>query len=182
MSESHQTNVLQKLTHELKAVALVTAFFLVWLGALMCLKALILEEYNIQFGQFSLAIVGALVLAKVVLIMEHIPMGSWLQRQPAVLDLLLRAGLYAVGALVVMVLEKAFEARHEYDGFSAALANIFEHRDMPHVWANTICITGALITYNFLILLNRPLGLAGLRKVLLSPLAESSHHHSPHQP
>jgi len=162
-------NLARKLGHELKAVAVVTAFFLVWLGALMGLKMLVLAEYHVQFREFSLALIGALVLAKVVLILEHVPLGSWLTRMPAWVELLVRAVIYAVGVFVVMVLEKAFEARHEFGGFSSALSNIFHHRDMPHIWANTICVAGALIAYNFLMLLRRHLGPAGLRRVLLSP-------------
>ena len=175
MSKPHVRHLRQKLGHELKYVAIATAFFLAWIAALMGLKVLVLAEYHIRFGQFSLALLGALVLAKVVLILEHVPMGSWLQRQPAFVDLFLRAGLYPAGAFVVMLLEKAIEARHEFGGFAAALSNIFQHRDMPHVLANTICITGALVMYNFLILLNRNLAPDGLRKVLLSPLAESNY-------
>src|SRR5262245_37692729 len=98
MSEPHAQSLRQKLGHELKSVAVVTLFFLIWLGSLMCLKTLILKEYQIQFSQFSLAVVGALVLAKVVLILEHVPLGSWLERQPAWVDLLVRAGLYTLGA------------------------------------------------------------------------------------
>jgi len=167
MSTSH--NLAQKLGHELKSVVLVTAFFLVWLGTLMGLKALVLAEYHVRVREFSLALLGALVLAKVVLILEPVPLGSWLTRRPAWVELLFRAALYALGAFVVMVLEKAFEARHEYGGFRSALSSIIHHRDMPHIWANTICVTGALLAYNFLVLLRRHLGPAGVRRVLLSP-------------
>ena len=182
MSESRLSNLRKKLAPELKSVAVVTTFFLIWLGSLMCLKTLILKEYQIQFSQFSLAVVGALVLAKVVLILEHVPLGSWLERQPAWVDLFVRAGLYTLGAFVALLLEKAFEARHEYGGFSSALTNIFDHRDMPHVWANTICIAGALVTYNFLTLLSNQLGPAGLRKILLSPPIPSHPHRHSNQP
>ena len=159
----------QKISHELKSVALVTAFFLFWLGALIGLKTLVLAEYHVRFREFSLAVIGALVLAKVVLILEHVPLGAWLTRRPAWMELFFRAGLYAVGAFVVMTLEKAFESRHDHGGFDSALASIFHHRDMPHIWANTICITGALIAYNFIMLVRRHLGPAGLRRVLRTP-------------
>jgi hypothetical protein len=139
----------------------------------MGLKVLILEDYQIHFGGFSMVLVGALILAKVVLILEHVSLGSWLRGQPVLVDVVLRTLLYALGTLVVMLLEKGFESRHEHGGFGPALMNVFQHRDIPHVWANTICVTGALLFYNLLSALNRHLGSGGLAEVFLSPPRES---------
>jgi hypothetical protein len=55
----------------------VTLFFAAWLGMFMGLKILILEGYQIRFGSASAVLIGALVLAKVVLILEHVPLGAW---------------------------------------------------------------------------------------------------------
>ncbi len=162
-------SIQQKLKHELKSIVLVTLYFAAWLGMLMALKVLILEDYQIRFCGFSMVLIGALVLAKVVLILEHVPLGAWLRDRPVLFDVMLRTLLYAVGTLVVMLLEKAFESRHEQGGFGPALLNIFQHRDMPHLWANTICVTGALLFYNLLSVLNRHLGAGGLARVFLSP-------------
>lgn len=163
-------NIKEKLKHELKAVVLVTLFFAAWLGVFMGLKVLILEDYQIRFGSVSAVLIGALILAKVVLILEHVPLGGWLRDKPVLVDVLLRTFLYAAGTLVVMLLEKAFESRHEQGGFGPALMNVFQHRDMPHVWANAICVTGALLFYNLLSVLNRRLETGGLAGVFLSPM------------
>jgi hypothetical protein len=162
-------SIQEKLIHELRAVVLVTLFFAMWLGALMILKLFILEDYHIRLGGFSMVLIGALVLAKVVLILEHVPLGAWLRHQPVLVDVILRTIIFAFGTFVVILLEKAFESRHERGGFGPALMNVFQHRDMPHVWANTICVTGALLFYNLLAALNRHLGSGGLVKVFLSP-------------
>jgi hypothetical protein len=114
-------------------------------------------------------VIGALILAKVVLVMEHVPLGSWLHRRPAILDVLTRTVLYALGVLAALILEKAFDARHEYGGFGAALSQVFTHRDMPHVWANVICVTGALFWYNAFSLVRRHLGGQALIRLALEP-------------
>ena len=162
-------SIREKLKHEIKAVVLVTLFFAAWLGVFMGLKVLILEDYQIRLGGVSMVLIGALILAKVVLILEHVPLGAWLRDKPVLVDVLLRTFLYAAGTLVVMLLEKAFESRHEQGGFGRALMNVFQHRDMPHVWANAICVSGALLFYNLLSVLNRHLGTGGLAGVFLSP-------------
>jgi hypothetical protein len=162
-------SIQQKLKHELRAIVMVTLFFAAWLGILMVLKILLLEDYHIRFGGFSMVLIGALILAKVVLILEHVPLGAWLRDKPVLFDVLLRTILYAFGTFVVMLLEKAFESRHEQGGFGPALMNVFQHRDMPHLWANTICLTGALLFYNLLSALDRHLGTGGLTRVFLAP-------------
>lgn len=162
-------SIQQKLKHELKAVVLVTLYFAVWLGIFMVLKVLILKEYQIHFGGLSKVLVGSLILAKVVLILEHVPLGNWLKSRPVAIDVFVRTLLYAVGTLVVLLLEKSFESRHEQGGFGSALVSIFQNRDMPHVWANAICVTSSLLFYNLLSALNGQLGKGGLARVFFSP-------------
>ncbi len=169
-------SIKEKLKHELKAVILVTLFFAAWLGIFMGLKILILDGYQIRFGNVSAVLIGALVLAKVVLILEHVPLGGWVKNKPVLVDVILRTVLYAFGTFIVMLLEKAFESRHEQGGFVSALTNVFQHPDMPHIWANTICVTGALLFYNLLSALNHHLGSGGLARVFLSPTQKSNRH------
>lgn len=162
----------QRLKNELRSLLEAMLYFGMWVGGLLLVKSLILDEYHISFNGWSAALVGVLVLAKVVLILEHVPLGAWVRKQPAWCDVLLRTVLYVVGVFVVMILEKAFEGRHEQGGFGSALAGIFEHADMPHIWANTICISGALLGYNILAVIRRHLGAGGLLRLLRVPLPD----------
>ena len=160
----------QKLKEELEAIALTTFYFAVWLGFLMVLKALVLAEYRIEFHDWSLALIGAVVLAKVVLVLEHVSLGRWTHGRPAAEEVLVRTGLYALGVLVVLVLEKAFEGRHEHGGFVASLRALFRDAEVHHVWATVLCLTGALLVYNVQSVVRRYLGGRSLRQLLLSPL------------
>jgi hypothetical protein len=148
----------EKTIEEVKAILLTTLYFGAWFGVLMALKRLVLAEYHIGFRGFSAALLGAVVVAKVVLVMEHVSLGRWVRRQPAIVDVILRTLLYTLGFFLVLLLEKAFEARHEYGSYGRALANIFHHRDMPHIWANTIAVASALLGFCGLAVLRRTLG------------------------
>lgn len=162
----------QKLEHELKAVGLAALFFGCWIAALALLKQLLLAEYQIAFHGLSLALVGALILSKVVLILEHVPLGAWVRARPAWVDVVLRTLLYSVGVLVVLLLEKGFEGRHEHGGFGPSLRSLFQNADLPHVWVNTICLSGALFGYNVLSVIRRHLGAGGLRRLFSVPMPE----------
>jgi len=164
----------QKVKKETKAMALAGFYFATWLGVLMSLKWLILADYRIEFHGFSLILVGVLVLAKVVLVLEHVPLGTWVRNRPALVDVIFRTVLYALGVIVVLLLEKAFDGRHEYGGFGPSLMAVFQHVDIYHVWANAICLSGALLGYNMLSVIRRNLGGGGLMRMFLSPLPEES--------
>ena len=161
-----------RLKQELKTLTLVFLYFACWLGVLLLIKQLLLEEYHIQPTGLSVALVGALILSKVVLILEHVLPGEWLQHRPAWVDVVVRTSLYSLGVFVVLVLEKGFEGRHEYGGFGKAIAALFDHADLYHVWLNLIVISGALLGYNILAVINRHLGEGGVRGVLMMPLAQ----------
>jgi hypothetical protein len=168
-----------KLKRETVAVVLTTLYFALWLGLLMLLKVLILAEYEIKYHKFTMALIGALILAKVVLVMEHVPLGAMVRNRPAVVYVALRSLLFALGVVVVLILEKAFDARHERGGFGASLAHIFAHPDMPHVWANGLGMFCALIGYNVLSVVRRHLGNRSLIAVFLAPPPDVPEHDSP---
>ena len=163
-----------KLKEEIRALTLAGIYFATWIGVLMVLKNLVLAEYRIEFHGLSIVLVGTLVLAKVVLVLEHVPLGAWTRTRPALLDVVLRTLLYTVGVFVVLLLEKAFEGRHEHGGFGPSLIALFQHAEVPHVWVNTICMTGALLGYNMLSVGRRHLGEGALIRLFLSPLPEQA--------
>lgn len=164
----------EKLVEELRSLTVAWIYFSCWLGVLVLLKKLVLAEYQIEFDGLSVALIGALVLSKVVLILENVPLGSWTRTSPAWVEIVLRTAMYSVGVFVVLILEKAFEGRHEYGGFVPSLASIFRHADIDHVWVNTLCLSGALLGYNVLWVVRRHLGEGGLLRLLMEPLPEQS--------
>ncbi len=166
-------SITKKVGNELKSVALVTFYFAVWFCLLIVLKKLILIDYNIEFVGLSTALIGALIMAKVVLIMEYIEFGEWIKKKPAIVEILLRTLLYTLGVIVVLLLEKAFEARKESGGFSAAIIHIFDNRDIYKVWASTIVISFSLFWFNMFSIINQDLKTNDLSTLLFkTPLED----------
>lgn len=165
-------SAMEKLKEEVRSVLLVTLYFAAWLGALIIIKKLILAEYDIAFKGLTTALVGALVLAKVVLILEHVSLGAWLKNQPALTEVIVRTLFYAFGVFVVLVLEKSFEGRHDYGGFIPSMIESFQTVEGFHVWANVISISGALLVYNIFSVFEQIFGEGTLLRALLRPLPE----------
>jgi len=160
----------QRIVHELKVVGVATLYFGSWLAVSILIKQLILAEYQIDFYGMSKAVIGALILAKVVLVLEHVPLGTWLSTRPAWICVIVRTILYALGVLLVLLLEKGFEGRYEYGGFVPALRELFEQADIYHVWVNAIVISGALLVFNMLTVVRRHLGEGGLLRLFTTSM------------
>jgi hypothetical protein len=146
------------LREEATELALAALYFGVWCGFLVILKRLILVQYEIEFRGLSVALLFTLVMIKVVIALEKVPLGAWVRNKPLILDVILRTVLCTIGVVAALLLEKAFEARHEYGGFGPSLVRIFQNRDIHHVWANTICVALATLWFNILTVLRRRLG------------------------
>jgi hypothetical protein len=156
---------MKKVIHEIVVVARVTTYFALFFIFMIVMKKFILEDYDIEFSGISQALIGALIMAKVILLMELISLGSWVQNQPPIVDVILRTLFYAVGVLVVVLLEKSFEARHKADGFSNAMTYVFTHRDIYHVWYNTLGAAVSIFFYNAFQVIVRFIGKKGTYKL-----------------
>ena len=109
----------------------------------------------------------------VVVLLEHVSLGAWIRRRPAWIDLLVRTLIYFIGVLAVLLLEKAFDVRHEHGGVLAALARLLRHADVYKVVANAIAVGGALLAFNALSVMRRNLGAGTLRRTFLTPLPDT---------
>jgi hypothetical protein len=159
---------MKKVLNEIIVVGRTTTYFALFFIFMIVMKKFILEDYDIEFTGLSQAIIGALIMAKVVLLMELISLGSWVQDQPPIVDVILRTLLYSAGVLVVVLLEKSFEARHKADGFSNAINYVFTHRDIFHVWYNTLGASLSILLYNFFAVIQRLLGKNGTYKLFFT--------------
>jgi hypothetical protein len=165
-------SILQKLKEEVVSVTALTVYFGCWLGVLVLLKYLVLAQYQINPGNLTVAFVGAVVLAKVVLVLEHFQIGKRVRKLPAWVDVALRTVLYSFVVFLVLVIERSFEGLHQYGSFAASLTALFRQTSAIHVWTNTICLSAALLSYNMLSVVRKHLGKGALLKMFLVPLPQ----------
>ncbi len=161
-----------KLLAEVRSILLTTTYFFCWFGGLMVIKILLLREYNIQFSGFAIVLVSALVIAKVVLLLEFIPL-PFTKDKPAWVEVTIRTFLYLAGVFLTMALEKSFEARHEYGGILEAFKNLSNQANEYHIWANTICVFGSLFIFNLWSVIKMNFGKGVFWKLMTSKIPEN---------
>jgi hypothetical protein len=167
----------RKIIEEIERIGIVSLYFAFCFGVMMLFKRLILAQYAIEFRGLTLALVGALVVAKVVVLLEKVSLGNWVRNQPVVVDVIFRTLLYTIGVWIALLLEKAFESRHEHGGFGSSLMSVFSHRDIHHVWASTIGVCAALLGFIIFSVLKRRFGGHELKRFFFAtPLRDLDAH------
>jgi hypothetical protein len=169
-------SVINNIFKEIKTIFRTAAYFATVFLLMMVMKKLDLKDYDIEFTGISQALIGALVLSKVVLLMGLISFGSWLRHQPSIVDICLRTLLYTLGVWIVIILEKLFERRHDAGGISESISYLFSHRDIYHVWATTIGSGVSIFIYNAFSVVQKLLGKHGLSKLFFHTSIEQLEH------
>jgi len=160
---------IEKVKHELKEVGIVTLYFLVCFGILLLLKKPFLAEYKVEFNALSAAVIGVLVIGKVVIILDKTAIGNrFRQSHAAYVDVFYRSLVYTFFVALVVAAEKVFHASHETDGFVSAVLHALEKTDINHFWATVIGVFLSFVGFNVLSTINRHLGKGELVRLFFS--------------
>ena len=163
-------SISNKIKQELKSVGLATLFFFSWFYLLTLLKSLVLAEYHISFNGLSIAFIGALIVAKVILVLEKFSFGPWERSLPGWGYILFRTSLYTIGIIMVLILEEAFKLRNVQGNILPNLIEEFRNRNVYQIIAKTIGVTGALLVFNIFYVLRIHLGNSSFRRIFTTPL------------
>ena len=99
------TRVGHFLLHEFRQMLPPTIFFFLGFNLILFTKRLILEDYLIQFTGFFLATVSALVVGKVVLVAEMMPLLRRFDGEPLAKPILFKTVVYTLLVFVARLLE-----------------------------------------------------------------------------
>ncbi len=163
-----------RLIGEMNQVGLVTLYFMVCFTLVLTLKKLFLAQYAVDFYGVSTAVVAALVVGKVVVVLDHTRIGNRFDLTHALwLGVLYKTLVYTAVTSLVVIAEKIFHAWQEGGLFGESLRHVWEHRDRNVMLATVICIGLAFAGYNLYSAIDRRLGEGTLRHLILrrgSPL------------
>ncbi|HNP29066.1 MAG TPA: hypothetical protein PKK23_08485 [Nitrospirales bacterium] len=159
--------ILTTLKHEAREVGLVTLYFMLCFGFILTLKKLLLATYNIEFYAFSSAMVGALIVGKVVVVLDKTRAGTRLDRNHSLgAAALYKTMIYSLCTALVLVAEKMFHAYRESGTLSEALMVVWMHQDPHIILAKILCIGLAFMGYHLYAGVDRRLGEGRLRNMV----------------
>lgn len=152
------SGLLAKIKHEVLAVIPPTIFFFVAIGLLILTKRLMLQQYGIQFADFGAAIIGALIVAKVVLIVDYFPFINKFPDKPLIYNVAWKTVIYVLAAFIVRLGEHFVPLVIKYGNFREATAHLLDDVVWPQFWIIYLWLSVLLFVYCSLRELIRAIG------------------------
>lgn len=153
--------------HELNEALSPTIFFLLLFHLAAFTKALMLESYGITVATASVATIGALIVAKAIVIADKLPWADRFVGKPLLAAVLWKTALYALLCLVFRLAEELIPLVVKHGSVGAALRHFLEEVSWPHFWVLQLWLLVALALYVAVIELDAHLGTGSIRRAFL---------------
>jgi hypothetical protein len=137
-----------KIMSELREIGSVTLFFFIGFLFITTIFKLLLEDYQIKFYALSKALLGALIIGKVVIISNKWSGLHMFKKHPGYINILYKTLVYIIGVFTVLAIERIIDSYKEMGTISLAVKNALETRTVHHVLAITLLITFFFLIYN----------------------------------
>ena len=152
------SKIVEKVKEEFIGILPAVIFFFCALHIVALVRSLMLENANITVAETTSIIVTALILGKVVLIADLIPLMNRYHHKPLIFNIAWKGTIYVAVASVLRVLERIIEEWRASGSLGEAYRNAIDHMKWPHFWALLIVLSVFLLTYCTMHELTRVLG------------------------
>ena len=133
--------------HEFREVIPPTIFFLISFHIVLLDRALMLREYGVQVSAMAGATVAALLVAKVVLIADKLPVINRFPEKPLMYNVLWKSVIYIGVSLLVHYLEHLVPLWWRMGSFAEANEHMWTNIVWPHFWAIQLWLTVLIFVY-----------------------------------
>ncbi len=172
-ASSHLASAGNWLWEELWRITPIAVFFLVGFMLVLLIIKLTLAQYSIETTMVSRAVLGALIAAKVVLILNHTSMARAMARYPAIVPVLWRTLFYGVCFIILAFAERAFDQRHDHGGFAGSFQYVVTHTDVHRLMALSVGVALVFCVYFILAEIGEHLGPGALINLFFKSRAQS---------
>jgi hypothetical protein len=159
------SNIIPRLKREILGVIPTVVFFFIVFQLLAFTRALLLKGYGIEVSTFVSATIGALIVGKVVLLADLLPMMNRFPGKPLIYNIVWKTFIYMVAALLVRYAEHLIPLIREYKYFTIANIHLLDEVVWPHFWLVQLWLLVCFFMYCTLRELGRILGYEQLRSM-----------------
>src|SRR5262245_26860778 len=129
--------------HEIRELIPVVISFVITLNIIGFTKVLKLREYGVQVSTVVGATLGALLVAKVVLLVGVLPFMELFPKIPIIDNVVWKTLLYTLAAVIIQVLEEVIRVLLKHDGLASAWDALLR----PHFWVVQIWLVMVLLVF-----------------------------------
>ncbi|MDZ4736291.1 MAG: hypothetical protein SGJ07_08065 [Rhodospirillaceae bacterium] len=135
------------LGREIREILPPTIFFFIAFALLLVTQSLVLKEHGIDVWDWGRAIVGALIVGKVVLIVDKFHFIDRYPDRPLIWNALWKTLIYNIAATAVHYLEKLLPLIFDGKGLAAANRTLFAATDWEHIVLIHMWLAVLLLAY-----------------------------------
>lgn len=135
------------LRHEAAEARPIFLFFLIGFLLQLLIIKLVLAEFSIPLFAISKAVLGAVLAAKAVLILDTTPLARKLERYPRAIAVAVKTLLYGGGTLMLGYLERFSDALFRTGSLGAAATSVTEQMDLYRLFAWVLGISLVFAIY-----------------------------------
>ena len=147
--------------------AIPAILFFLWLFHMIALtKAVLLDDYSVTALRASTATVGALIVAKAILIVQALPIAGWFSSRLA-FNVVWKALLFGAVTLLFRFVEEVLHLTFEHGNVLHATARLFEETSWPQFWVFQLWLFSALLLYCLAFELVHMVGAGKVKEMLL---------------
>jgi hypothetical protein len=157
----------ERALEELKAYWLITLYLWLFLGCFTIYRRLILAESGVPYLNYGIALIEALVIAKVVLIGRIFGFTRRFDEQPLIVPVLYKSLVFALLVLLFGVVEKIVVGWFHHQGLFGGLHEIAA-TGAYEIGARTLMLTVAFVPFFAFTEIGRVLGMERLRAMFFS--------------
>ncbi|MFO1313172.1 MAG: hypothetical protein U1F41_14035 [Burkholderiales bacterium] len=150
--------IARKLRHELLEYAFNVAYLTFVFAAFTQYRRFLLAEYSIAYTNYWLALVGALILGKAIMIGSTFRLGRWLEDRPLIVPTVYKTLLFWMLVLVLRTVEFAVHGVLRGDDVETALGELLAEKGTDELLANSLVVLIALLPFFAVRELGRVLG------------------------
>src|SRR5262245_45417777 len=133
--------------HEFHEVLPPTIFFLITFHIVLLSRALMLREYGLRLSSVAAASVMALLVAKVVLIADMLPLINRFPEKPLIYNVMWKSIIYVAAALLLHYLEHLAPLWWHSGQFLEANGELWRDIVWPHFWAIQLWLIVLIFIY-----------------------------------
>jgi hypothetical protein len=120
----HKGQWKERARRELVDYWITAVYLMLFFGAFITYRRLLLAEYHIHYTHYGFAIIQALVLAKIILIGDLIGVGRLRKDRPLILTTLFRAARFTVWVVLFTILEHMVEGLVRGEGLEGGVREL----------------------------------------------------------
>lgn len=139
--------LLHKIKHDYVEILPPTIFFFIAFSLVLLTKGLILSEYGISWTGFGSAIVGSILVGKVVLIADKLGFVSKFSHRQLIFSTAWKSLIYFSAAVLLQYVERIVHLLMKHESFLAANRLFVTETVWPHFWLVQMWLAVLLFFY-----------------------------------